>query len=132
MVLACDGIWDVLKDEEAAVVAHGHFRAGLEKVLKPSGPDFMLSPAGGVRPAPRNAITQAARGLVRESFQRYSLDNLTAMVVAFLPNDQWWKKLDQKGGFPFVEEEKTSNKHVESSSRGHKDHGGRPAKVRRT
>lgn len=61
LILACDGVWDVMTNEEAAQIAHIHFEA----------------PCGNFR----NQSEQCARGLVRDSFQRCSDDNLTALVV---------------------------------------------------
>lgn len=61
MILACDGIWDVMENDEAAAVAHIHFSCKKQTLGSP--------------------VLQAARGLVRDSFQRGSDDNLTALVV---------------------------------------------------
>ncbi|KAG5191135.1 phosphatase 2C-like domain-containing protein [Tribonema minus] len=62
-ILACDGIWDVLSDEEAcAIVARAAAEAG----------------EGGGEGDARNAPAQA---LVAEALRRGSTDNITVMVV---------------------------------------------------
>jgi len=58
LILACDGIWDVLRDEDAVAVCAG--QAGAEL---------------------------AAHSLVRHAFAAGSGDNLTALVVAWRPAD---------------------------------------------
>lgn len=59
LVLACDGIWDVLSNEDAIAVCIEHRSAEL-----------------------------AAHALVRKSFETGSDDNLTAVVVAWRPADE--------------------------------------------
>ncbi|CAE7262076.1 jmjd6 [Symbiodinium sp. CCMP2456] len=59
LVLACDGIWDVLDDEEAVLVCAEHKTADL-----------------------------AAHALVRRAFELGSDDNLTAVVVAWQTSDK--------------------------------------------
>lgn len=59
LVLACDGIWDVLSDEEAISVCSEHKTADL-----------------------------AAHALVRRAFELGSDDNLTAVVVAWSAEDK--------------------------------------------
>ncbi|CAE7393369.1 jmjd6-b [Symbiodinium pilosum] len=59
LVLACDGVWDVLDDEEAVVVCAEHKTADL-----------------------------AAHALVRRAFELGSDDNLTAVVVAWQASDK--------------------------------------------
>jgi len=61
LILACDGIWDVMTNEEAGTIAHIHFESRGGKC--------------------DSKAEQCARGLVRDSFQRCSDDNLTALVV---------------------------------------------------
>merc|ERR1711920_105683 len=58
LVLACDGIWDVLGDDDAVAVCIEHRSAEM-----------------------------AAHALIRRAFEIGSDDNLTAMVVAWQPND---------------------------------------------
>lgn len=58
LILACDGIWDVLGDEDAVAVCTEHRTADL-----------------------------AAHALIRRAFEVGSDDNLTALVVAWQPND---------------------------------------------
>lgn len=58
LVLACDGIWDVLNDEDATGV-----------VIEHRSPEL------------------AAHALIRRAFEVGSDDNLTALVVAWQPND---------------------------------------------
>lgn len=58
LVLACDGIWDVLGDDDAVAVCIEHRSADL-----------------------------AAHALIRRAFEIGSDDNLTALVVAWQPND---------------------------------------------
>lgn len=58
LVLACDGIWDVLGDDDAVVVCIEHRSADL-----------------------------AAHALIRRAFEVGSDDNLTALVVAWQPTD---------------------------------------------
>lgn len=56
LILACDGIWDVISDEEAVQVCSEHSSAGA-----------------------------AAHALIQHSFQVGSDDNLTALVIAWQP-----------------------------------------------
>merc|ERR1712232_1510601 len=58
LVLACDGIWDVLGDDDAVATCIEHQSTEL-----------------------------AAHALIRRSFESGSDDNLTAMVVAWQPRD---------------------------------------------
>lgn len=58
LILACDGIWDVLGDDEAVAVCMEH-----------------------------NSADLAANALIRKSFEVGSDDNLTALVIAWQPND---------------------------------------------
>merc|ERR550525_1419268 len=58
LVLACDGVWDVLGDDDAVAVCIEHRSADL-----------------------------AAKALIRRSFEIGSDDNLTALVVAWQPSD---------------------------------------------
>jgi len=58
LVLACDGVWDVLGDDESVAVCIEHRSADL-----------------------------AAKALIRRSFEIGSDDNLTAVVVAWQPSD---------------------------------------------
>eukprot|EP00408_Alexandrium_pacificum_P023590 CAMPEP_0171182676 /NCGR_PEP_ID=MMETSP0790-20130122/14890_1 /TAXON_ID=2925 /ORGANISM="Alexandrium catenella, Strain OF101" /LENGTH=459 /DNA_ID=CAMNT_0011647637 /DNA_START=159 /DNA_END=1538 /DNA_ORIENTATION=- len=57
LILACDGIWDVLGDDDAVAVCIEHRSADL-----------------------------AAHALIRKAFEIGSDDNLTAMVIAWQPN----------------------------------------------
>ena len=61
LVLACDGLWDVLTAEKAASIAHGALRAG-------------------------RSVREAAIELVNRAMERGTLDNVSAIVVA-LPAD---------------------------------------------
>jgi len=58
LILACDGIWDVMNDEDAVAVCSEHRSADL-----------------------------AAHALIRRSFEVGSDDNLTAMVIAWQPKE---------------------------------------------
>mmetsp|Transcript_56166 Transcript_56166/g.126605 ORF Transcript_56166/g.126605 Transcript_56166/m.126605 type:complete len:459 (-) Transcript_56166:62-1438(-) len=58
LILACDGIWDVLGDDDAVAVCIEHRSADL-----------------------------AAHALIRRAFEIGSDDNLTALVIAWQPND---------------------------------------------
>merc|ERR1719476_913952 len=58
LVLACDGVWDVLGDDDAVAVCIEHRSADL-----------------------------AAHALIRRAFEIGSDDNLTAIVVAWQPSD---------------------------------------------
>mmetsp|Transcript_10888 Transcript_10888/g.22484 ORF Transcript_10888/g.22484 Transcript_10888/m.22484 type:complete len:462 (-) Transcript_10888:52-1437(-) len=58
LILACDGIWDVLGDDDAVAVCIEHRSADL-----------------------------AAHALIRRAFEIGSDDNLTAMIVAWQPSD---------------------------------------------
>lgn len=67
LILACDGIWDVLSDDEAVAVCVEHRTADV-----------------------------AAQGLIRRSFEVGSDDNLTALVVAWQVNDKEAPAADKK------------------------------------
>merc|ERR1712061_983402 len=58
LVLACDGVWDVLGDQDAVAVCIEHRSADL-----------------------------AAHALIRRAFEIGSDDNLTALVIAWQPDD---------------------------------------------
>lgn len=58
LILACDGIWDVMDDEEAVSVCSEH-----------------------------SSTDRAANALIRRAFEIGSDDNLTALIVAWQPHD---------------------------------------------
>ena len=61
-MLASDGLWDVLQNEEAVALAGKHLARGVG--------------GGGCAEA-------AARALVQEAFARGSMDNISVVVVFF-------------------------------------------------
>ncbi len=61
LLLACDGLWDVLTPQKAASIAHGVLRAG-------------------------RTVREAAIELVNRAMERGTLDNVSAIVVS-LPTD---------------------------------------------
>lgn len=69
LIIACDGIWDVLGDDEAVAVCIEHRSADL-----------------------------AAHALVRRAFEIGSDDNLTALIVAWRPAEAEALSLDGAGG----------------------------------
>ncbi len=66
LIVACDGVWDVLSDEEA-----------VERVRA------CTAPIPQVRAAP--AKEEAARALVEAALARGSTDNVTALVIFLQP-----------------------------------------------
>jgi serine/threonine protein phosphatase PrpC len=61
LLLACDGLWDVLTPQKAASIAHGVLKSG-------------------------RTVREAAIELVNRAMERGTLDNVSAIVVA-LPRD---------------------------------------------
>lgn len=75
LLLACDGVWDVMTDQEAVDFVAGRLRAGQEAAAQVR--------AAGEEPASNlNQVCEAVcKALVREALDRRSLDNVTVMVV---------------------------------------------------
>ena len=67
LVIACDGVWDVLEDQEAVDIVREHVRP---KAPAPSG-----------TPPAAAAMRSAGERIVRESLRRGSTDNVTCLVV---------------------------------------------------
>jgi serine/threonine protein phosphatase PrpC len=83
LVLACDGVWDVMSTEDVATFVRSFASAasdGAESGSSSGG-------AGSLSVDPRAATRRLAEALVDEAFRRGSTDNISAMVVA-LP-DAW-------------------------------------------
>ena len=57
-------------------------------------PMTQITPYGGVMPTIKNPCMASARGVVRESFQKWSLDNLTVVAVKIKPLNSKDKKED--------------------------------------
>jgi len=74
LLLACDGVWDVMTDQEAVDFVAGKFRTSRELAEEQRSPDDP--------PLNLNELAEhACRALVREALDRRSLDNVTAMLV---------------------------------------------------
>jgi serine/threonine protein phosphatase PrpC len=74
LLLACDGVWDVMTDQEAVEFVAGKFRTlkdVAEEQRDPAAPPLNLN----------ELAENACRALVREALDRRSLDNVTAMLV---------------------------------------------------
>ena len=74
-VIACDGIWDVLSDQQVVNIAATTLAAADHSAAAAAGG----SAAGG----PAACCEAAAAAVVREAYNHTSLDNLTATVVQF-------------------------------------------------
>jgi len=71
LIIACDGVWDVISDQEAVDLVRKKVRVDMAAAGEPQ--------AG----ASYNAVLMlAAKALVKEALDRHSLDNITAMVIS--------------------------------------------------
>lgn len=61
MIAACDGIWDVMTDDDAALFVNDQLAAAAPTEGNPAG--------------------RAASALVTRAFEKQSMDNLTAIVI---------------------------------------------------
>jgi serine/threonine protein phosphatase PrpC len=77
LVIACDGVWDVLSDDDAVAIAAKHFG-------KPK---------------------DAAEAVVRQAYSKGSRDNLTATVVQFFWQAERFSELMQTARKKTEEEE---------------------------
>lgn len=70
LLLACDGVWDVISDQEAVDLLSTKLKADMDAAGNP--------PAG----EKFNAVVLAsAKALVKEALDRRSLDNITVMII---------------------------------------------------
>jgi len=71
LILACDGVWDVISDQEAVDLVRNRIKAEVAAHGEPQG--------GG----PCNAMLSiAAKALVKEALDRNSLDNVTVIIIS--------------------------------------------------
>lgn len=64
IIIACDGVWDVIEDQEAVDMVREHLGAGV-----------------GGAPPPNSRVKTAAQVLVDAALARGSSDNITVLVV---------------------------------------------------
>jgi len=67
LIIACDGVWDVLSDQEAVDLVRKRIQTDAVAGDGPSSNDILMV---------------AAKALVKEALDRHSLDNVTAMVIS--------------------------------------------------
>lgn len=95
VLLACDGVWDVMTDQEAIDFIQTkitQYSQEAEAFKDGDSSDVTMAPAetkadadGDMEMRPRNlneTLTRVSRDLVREALDRRSLDNVTVMIVA--------------------------------------------------
>lgn len=83
LILACDGIWDVLSDQDAVDLAMEHWQKPKDGASRRAG----RAGAGDRLPVLADAcggpFSAGAAAIVRKAFKKGSEDNLTAMVIEF-------------------------------------------------
>jgi len=71
LILACDGVWDVISDQEAVDLVRSRIKAEVAVAGEPQSG------------AQVNAmLLMAAKALVKEALDRRSLDNITVMIIS--------------------------------------------------
>lgn len=77
LILACDGVWDVMTDQEALDIVRTRFTKALALAAVSAAEDRRAESAN-----PNKALEEASRALVDEALQRKTNDNVTVMVIA--------------------------------------------------
>jgi len=86
LILACDGLWDVMSDQEAVEFVQKKVRALAgdalgEEAARANGAPYS-SKESSLRGRQLNTILkQVSKALVNEALDRRSQDNVTAMVI---------------------------------------------------